>query len=421
MRYLSDEIERMLSVDKKMAFISGPRQAGKTTLARYLLHKKGQDLNYFNWDIESHRKLIIKNPERFWQLKPPSDLKQEQRVVLDEIHKYPRWKRFLKGLYDFTDKKAEILVTGSGRLDIYQRGGDSLFGRYFLYRLHPFTLGELLSSDRRTVRTPEVFWKDVFSGGHVQGAAEGLAAIDRFTGFPEPLFSASETKLRRWRRSRSRLVIREDLQDLTRIRDIGLLETLATLLPERVGSPLSLNSLSGDLGVAFHTVQLWVKTLARLYYLFEIRPYAGRLARSLRKEAKIFLFDFTEIEAEGPRFENLAALHLRKLCDSWNDFGYGDFALHYVRDKEKREVDFLISESGKPYALIETKISGREISPHLFRFASLLKPKYAVQLVRDGGELSEAVSGTSGNPGPGEAAASGGIYRISASRFLPYI
>lgn len=401
MRYLAPELLRLLDEERKMAFIAGPRQVGKTTLARHLLDEAGQPGNYFNWDVDGHRKAILRRPESFWTPGAP-----RTRVVLDEIHKYPRWKRFLKGLYDGAGRETQIIVTGSGRLDVYQKGGDSLLGRYGLYRLHPFTLGELLASDRDCVRTPEVFWKEVLEGGTPAGAEEGLAQIERLTGFPEPLLSGSEQRLRRWRRARHRLVMREDIRDLTRIRDIGLVEALAELLPERVGAPLSLNALSEDLGVAFGSVNNWVETLSRLYYLFELRPYAGRLARALRRERKVYLFDFTEIESPGARFENLVALHLLKLCDAWNDRGLGDFALWYVRDKEKREVDFLLTESRRPYLLLETKLSPDGGSPSLRYFRGRLDPRYTILLSRRD---------------PGHRAPADGVFSMGAARLLSRI
>jgi predicted AAA+ superfamily ATPase len=306
---------------------------------------------------------------------------------LDEIHKYPKWKRFLKGFYDARGEDLEVLVTGSGRLDIYQRGGDSLLGRYHLYHLHPFTLGEMLRKERETVHPPEEFWQNLKEGKTPAGASEGLLALQTLTGFPEPLFSGSEARLRRWRHSRQTLVIREDLRDLTRIREIGLLETLVSLLPDRIGSPLSVNALREDLGVNFMTIKGWLEALGRLYYLFKIRPYAGSLARTIRREEKVYLFDFSAIENPGAKFENLVALHLYKLCDAWTDWGYGDFALYYVRDREKREVDFLITERHQPYALIEAKLTAGDVDSHLRYFTDRLKPKYAVQVVREPGRF----------------------------------
>jgi len=408
MRYLTAEINRFFAEEGKMAFVAGPRQVGKTTLAKHLLSLVAADSFYFNWDIESHRKAIIKNPEEFWQVSGLVSSKGKQRIGLDEIHKYPRWKRFLKGLYDARGRDLEIIVTGSGRLDIYQRGGDSLFGRYHLYHLHPFTLGEYIRENRQTVSPPGEFWEKVKSAKTPDGAKEGLIDLETLTGFPEPLFSGSEARLRRWRRSHQTLVVREDLRDLTRIREIGLIETLVALLPERIGSPLSVNSLREDLGVNFMTVQGWLEALGRLYYLFNIRPYAGRLARTLRREEKTYLFDFTAIENSGSRFENLIALHLNKLCDAWTDWGYGDFVLHYVRDREKREVDFLITENQKPYALVEAKLTGEGIDPNLKYFHDRLKPAYSVQVVRTPQKHKGLF-------------ASGGIFSIPAYHFLAFI
>lgn len=379
MRYVSSAITTTLVDERKMAFVAGARQVGKTTLARSMLSEEDA---YFNWDIESHRRKILHDPERFWTGGHASP--QRQRIVLDEIHKYPRWKRFLKGLFDAEGSTLEMLVTGSGRLDIYQRGGDSLLGRYALHRLHPFTVGKLVANGNQVIPTPDELGAFLADPAASAGAAEALAALERFTGFPEPLFTARDERLRRWRRVRRQLVLREDLRDLTRIREMGLVDQLVALLPERVGSPLSVNSLREDLGVAFNTVQGWLRTLERLYFLFEIRPYAGRMPRALRREGKVYLFDFSEIEAPGPRFENLVALHLLKLVDTWNDRGYGDFALHYVRDKERREVDFFIINGNKPYLLLETKLCDDDISPSLRYFAKLLRPRHVVQVVRSG-------------------------------------
>ena len=383
LRYLTAEIFRFLGEESKMAFVAGPRQVGKTTLAQHLLGGTAAQNHYFNWDIESHRKAIMKNPEDFWLRLSETAGRGRGRIVLDEIHKFPRWKRFLKGLYDAHKDKTEIIITGSGRLDIFQRGGDSLAGRYHLYHLFPFTLGELTSARRDTVVQPEDFWKKLAATKNKAEAAGLLRDLETLSGFPEPLFSGSEARLRRWRQTYQSSVLREDLRDLTRIREIGLIETLVTLLPERIGSPLSVNALREDLGVNFLTVQSWLEALERLYYLFKIRPYAGKLSRTLRREEKVYLFDYTVVPDSGARFENLVAVHLRKLCCAWTEWGFGNFDLFYVRDREKREVDFLITESRKPYALIEAKASASDVDPSLRYFAERLKPRHAVQVVRE--------------------------------------
>lgn len=377
MRYIAAAVEEAL-VERKMGFISGPRQVGKTTLARSLLRDPKE--GYFTWDLERDRRRILRSDGAFWT----GEASRVTRVVLDEIHKYPRWKRLLKGLFDAYRDDVEMIVTGSGRLDVYQKGGDSLLGRYSLHRLHPFTVGELLADGRQKLITPAQLDAELADVSAVSGAEQALAAIERFTGFPEPLFAGRVERLRRWRRARRDLVLREDLRDLTRIRELGLIDQLVELLPDRVGSPLSVNALREDLGVAFETAKAWLGALARLYVLFELRPFAGKLARTLRREAKVYLFDFTELTDSGARFENLVALHLLKLVDAWNDRGHGDFALHYVRDKERREVDFLVTDRRRPYLLLETKVSADRPSPALRYFRDRLRPAHAIQLIRHG-------------------------------------
>lgn len=383
LRYLTPEIVRFLGEESKMTFVAGPRQVGKTTLAKHLLGSASAEDRYFSWDIESHRKAIMRNPEDFWMRLSERTPRGKWRIVLDEIHKFPRWKRFLKGLYDAHKEKTEIIVTGSGRLDVFQKGGDSLAGRYHLYHLYPFTLGELNQDKRITVIKPKEFWKRLEGRDAPKAAAGFLHNLETLTGFPEPLFSGSERRLRRWRQTYQSSIIREDLRDLTRIREIGLIETLVSLLPERIGSPLSINALREDLDVNFLTVQRWLEALERLYYLFTIRPYAGKLSRTLRREEKVYLFDYSVIQDRGARFENLVAIHLRKLCNAWTEWGYGDFELFYVRDREKREVDFLITERRKPYALVEAKTSAADADPSLKYFAERLKPQHVVQVVRE--------------------------------------
>lgn len=402
MRYLTSEIKRLLLEESKMAFIAGPRQVGKTTLAKSLLPSSAG--GYFNWDVQGDQKILLRDPSHFWARAPLGENKKP-RIVLDEIHKYPRWKRFLKGHIDQNRELTETIVTGSGRLDVYQRGGDSLFGRYGLYRLHPFTLGEMVNPSGIPVGAPEDVVQKILHNPLSRRAGTFLEHLERWTGFPEPLFGENDRRLQRWRRDHRRLVIREDLRDLTQIREIGLVENLLFLLPERVGSPLSINALSGDLRVTFPTVSNWLSALARLYYLFEIRPFSGHLARTLRREGKVYLFDFGEVGEPGSRFENSVALHLLKTVDAWNDWGFGDFSLHYVRDKEHREVDFLITQSRRPFCLVECKLADTALAPSLVYFRDAMKPKWSFQVVRQASAnyLTDYGQNT---------------YVVSASRFL---
>lgn len=404
MRYLTAEIERLLKTRLKMIFIAGPRQVGKTTLMKHLLFDQPADA-YYNWDIDLHRQRILREKEDFLMPTLVSPRKP-LRVGLDEIHKYPRWKRFLKGVYDAHKDRAQILVTGSGRLDVYQKGGDSLFGRYYLFRLHPFTLGEYLNEDRRPPVEPDDFIRLLKDLPKATGAEEALRTLEKFSGFPEPLMAAKDDVLFRWRRAHRELVLREDLRDLSQIREIGMIDAMVQLLPSKIGAPLSLNAIREDLNVSYGAVKNWIETLARLYYLFEIRPYDKKLSRALRREAKVYLYDGTVIEDEGARFENLVALHMRKLVDAWNDFGAGDFELNYVRNKEKKETDFIITRGQKPFLLVEAKLSESGTDPSLRYFSERLKPAGAIQVVRKIGPADER---------------RGDISVISAARFLSLI
>ncbi|MBI1871749.1 MAG: ATP-binding protein [Chlamydiae bacterium] len=386
-----------------MALITGPRQVGKTTLVKHILEGKKAGDAYFNWDIESHRKSILRSPEDFWREKIVENA--HPCIALDEIHKYPRWKKFLKGLFDAVGDKTQIMITGSGRLNTYQRGGDSLFGRYHLFHLHPLSVGEITRQEKDKIFSPQETVDSLMREPGLPNSKATLEKLFTLNGFPEPFYKNDPNTLHRWRREHRQLIIREDLRDLTRIREIGLIDALVELLPERVGSTLSLNALREDLEVSFNTVKNWIQTLSSLYYLFSIRPFQGRLARTLKQEAKVYLFDGSVIQKEGPRFENMVALHLLKACDTWNDLGYGDFELHYVRDKEKREVDFLIANGKKPWALIECKYSDKTIDRSLLYFQERLKPTYAFQAVY---ALEENV----------HYKTSSGIFLTSATHFL---
>ena len=386
MRYISKEISGLLGEEKRMAFIAGPRQVGKTTLARHLLTESNAARWYFSWDIPEHRKVMTQRPTDFWLTEGIPEQGTSPRICLDEIHKHPRWKNFLKGLFDAWEKKVEIIVTGSGRLDIYKRGGDSLFGRYSMYHLYPFTVAELLLPDRLAILPPDDFFQRGMTSDWTMEKEETLRLIDKFSGFPEPLFAAEELRVNRWRREHETLLLREDVRDLTHVRDLGSLEALGVLLRERIGSPLSLNALAEDISVTHVSVRNWIDLLRRIFYLFELKPWVGALARSLKKSSKVYLFDHSSISNEGARFENLMALHLHTYCTAWTDFGYGDFSLHYVRDREGRECDFLVTKGRKPYALIETKLSAANLDRALLYFQERLRPRYTFQITREQGK-----------------------------------
>jgi predicted AAA+ superfamily ATPase len=358
----------------RMAFVTGPRQSGKTTLARMMQEDRGSGDLYRNWDDLSFRKELASDPYGFMDAYRPTPANRPL-AVLDEIHKFPRWKIYLKGLWDTRKGREDILVTGSGRLDIYQRGGDSLLGRYHQYRFHPLSLSEILgrkfSPDRDTFhRIKERIMKSPDASS--PEAREALAALLRFGGFPEPFLAQSARRHRLWLREKRDLLTREDLRDLTRIQMMSSVEQMVELLIPRAGSLLSLNNLRGELGVSLDSVRLWMTHLERLYYCYRIRPYAGNLARSLRREPKLYLYDWSEIAEEGKRFENLMASALLRWCDFAQDWGQEKLELHFMRDKEKRAVDFLLTLDGKPQLLMEAKLNALQPSAALHYFADKL-------------------------------------------------
>lgn len=359
-----------------MALLSGPRQSGKTTLAKMLLEARRVGV-YRNWDQLEFRREWARNPSA---IVPPAAGKGIPLVVLDEIHKERRWKRNLKGLFDSLTTPCDILVTGSARLNVYLKGSDSLLGRHFSFRLHPFTIREL--------RRPEVDGPDETVRGllsrakrRCKSSQEALDALMTYGPFPEPLLAQSERRARLWRRNREQLVIREDLRDLSRLPDLGRIEMLTALLPERVGAPFSVASIREDLETSFDSVKRWLSYLKELYYVFELKPYSRQIARSMRRRGKIYLWDFGSIPDRAARFENLVALHLLKACYYWTDTGEGEFDLFYLRNKDGKEIDFLIVRDGKPWLPVEVKLEETSPSPNWSSFLPQLGCRSALQLV----------------------------------------
>lgn len=383
-RYLTSALRDLCFDSHKIALVSGPRQCGKTTLARELLRERGAG-TYHNWDDVELRRVWVKRPSALW---PPRS-RRVPLVVLDEIHKARGWKRTLKGLYDTRPFLVDLLVTGSARLNVYRKGGDSLVGRALHFRLHPFSQGELDVARLPGSPTDRIAALFARALAPDPAAADRFAGLLRFGGFPEPFLAASERKARVWRRSRVEQVIREDLRDLSRLPDLSRVEMLAALLPERVGSLLSRNSLREDLEVSFDTVSRWLGALLDLYYAFEIRPFSVRVVRSLKKEGKVYLWDWAEVDAPGPRFENLVACHLLKACDYWTDSGEGTFELRLLRNREQEEIDFLIVRDKRPWLAVEVKLADPSPPRHWRKFLRYLETPLALQLVATPGVWQE--------------------------------
>jgi uncharacterized protein len=362
-RYLKFAIENDALASLKMALVSGPRQVGKTTLAESIVtHEE----NIFTWDDPEFRAEWLKSPKNAVQQR------NEGAVLLDEIHKDANWKQNLKGFYDLKGKKFPILVTGSARLDIYRKGGDSLLGRYFPYRLHPFTIGET-----ENAVTPEQFLqfekKPIFS----------FADYENYSGFPEPFFKQSLPQTNRWSRLRLERLFTEDVRDILAVQDLKSFAALTSLLPERVGSLLSVNNLRKTLQVAHGTVKNWIGVLESLYVLFLVPPWHEKLSRMVSSEKKFFLYDGSQIKNMGARRENSVALHLLKSCHYWTDTAQGVFELFFLRNKDKLEVDFLIVKDGIPWLTVEVKSGEKNPAKSLQMFSDKLLVKHKFQLVSE--------------------------------------
>jgi uncharacterized protein len=365
-------LEEHLSHHRQMAFISGPRQVGKTTTS--LEASLERPLHYYyNWDNEDHRALIIEGPQAIARETKLGELRKTLPVlVFDEIHKYRNWKRFLKGFFDTYEKQCRILVTGSARLDVYKRGGDSLMGRYFLYRLHPLSVREIVdpSLPKHEIQRP----KEI--------KPEDYQALLTYGGFPEPYLKRNNSFFNHWKRLRMEQLFREDIRDLSRVQEIGQIQLLAEILQEEASHSLNHSVLAAKIKVSAPTLHRWIELLRNLYFCFTIQPWSKNLSRSLIKEPKIYLWNWANIEDRGARLENLVASHLYKAIQFWTDYGFGDYGLYYLRDKEKREVDFLVTKNRKPWFLVEVKANGSNngISRWLYYFQEKLKVPHAFQI-----------------------------------------
>lgn len=353
--YIRDDLE------KKMVFLGGPRQVGKTTLAQSLIpnYRDGHPA-YLNWDSELDRNKIRK---REWP-------RTERLIVLDEIHKLKTWRNVVKGFYDTLKHTHTFLITGSARLDHLRKGGDSLLGRYHYYRLHPYSLSEL-----------------------GQGEAT-LPSLLKFGGFPEPFHAADERTLRRWHIQRLERLVRTDLNGWEDVKDVDRIYSLAEELPNRVGAPLSVNSLANDLGADFKTIRRWLEILGSLYYSFQISPYGAAKIRAVKKEQKLFLYDWSQVEAAGPRLENMVASHLLKYCHFLEDVHGHRMELRFLRDTDKREIDFVVMKDKRPAFAVECKHGDGSASPHLFYFRDRtpIPHFYQVHLGRTHRQLDDRIS-----------------------------
>ena len=350
------EFTQQLQADlaRKLVLLTGARQAGKTTLARQLM-AGFEPAQYLNWDVPADRQLIVQNA---WS--PKAKL-----VVFDEIHKMRDWKAFLKGAWDGRPAEQAMLVTGSARMDTFRQGGESLAGRYFNWRLHPFSVRELMVTN---------------------GLSAG-AALERLLvrgGFPEPCLAHSDTDADRWRALYATDLIREDVLEFSRVHELRTMQLLFELLRERVGSPITLSKLALALQISPTTATRYVEILESLYIVFRVTPWHRDVARSLLKEPKIYFLDTGLVKGDaGAKLENAVAAMLLKHCHHRQDAEGKSISLHTIRDKERHEIDFVLAEGDSVTDLIEVKLGHATPSAYLHRMAERMAPARAVQIVAE--------------------------------------
>lgn len=340
-RYLKKQIIEDLN-EFKMIFLAGPRQVGKTTLSLSLY----EDCDYMNWDIDSHRSRIL-----------AQEFCHSPLRVFDEIHKYLKWRNYLKGIYDNQGDKQKILVTGSAKLDILRKGGDSLQGRYYFLRLMPLSFKEL---KMKTQKDAQLLYE--------------------LSGFPEPFLKGTKVNANRWSRFYRQRIVREEISSNEQFNDLGTIEIMYNRLPELAGGTLSINSLAEDIQVSNKTLSKWVDALERLYAVFRLSPFGPPKIKAIKKLQKVFFFDWNAVIEEGNRFENFVAVHLLKWIYFEQDTKGRNLELRYYRDKYDREVDFVITENNIPIHFIEAKLSDSDIPKGIKYLKSLYPEVRATQV-----------------------------------------
>ena len=383
-RILYENIWQTLSAHKQMVFIAGPRQAGKTTFTRILTKDFNNSL-YFNWDILDEKRRLIENPFFYEEVHRKDN--STPLIIFDELHKYSKWKNYLKSAYDRDKGNYKFIVSGSGRLDMYQKGGDSLAGRYFIFYLWPFTLAELAGNNLPF----EQFMSNPIEVRACPNETQpAWNRLSQFSGFPDPYLNRTDQFYRIWSNTYRKQLLREDIRDFVLLRSFENVEILFSLMPSRIGSPLSMASLARDIHVSFDSIRNWIEIFENFFMVFRIPPWSQKISRAISKEKKLYLFDYAGIKSPAAKFENMVALELFRAVSNWNDLGLGNFSLHYLRNREKEEVDFLLSNNHKPFLLIEAKLSDDNAAKSLIKFQKVLNIP-AVQLV-NGSNICKLVS-----------------------------
>lgn len=389
---------------RQMRFITGPRQCGKTTLAKAKLAEAGDSKLYYLWDLRDVRNRYKANQLFFTQDCPPG--KQKHWVCFDELHKIPKWKNGLKGIFDESFEHYQFIITGSAKFDIFRKAGDSLAGRFLTFNLFPLSLSEVLQQNKKNAQeniSAQTWIHQIMQNSSSKHAEETIEHLLMFGGFPEPFLKQSKNFHTKWAESYTDTVIKEDIGELTKIIDREHLYDLYHLLPEMVGSPLSESSLSAHLETSNPTVKNHVKRLEDFYLIFKIHPYSKNIKRALLKAPKAYLYDWSQIKDPAKRFENYVAMEIYSHCYAWMNATGRHYDLFYLRNKEKEETDFLILKDKTPWLMIEAKLSDGTVASHHKKIQAMLNDIPLVQICRQDGicQMEEK-----------------NVYRISASRFF---
>lgn len=371
-RFYQALIANHISKYDQMVFISGARQVGKTTIAREF---QTSDKSYLNWDNINHREIILSRLYQYVDNELLAVLTIDKPcLILDEIHKYKDWKNLIKGLYDQYKGKLTIIITGSAKLDVYSKGGDSLMGRYFNYHIMPLSVHELLELPyaKTLINNPCKIHDDQWERLFLRG------------GYPEPYTQNNQEFFQLWSSSRWRQLFKEEIRDYGNVQDIGQLELLGKLIQGQTGSLTNYSQLGKKIQKPESTIRSWFQLLESTYYLFNVTPWSNNVNRAILKAPKTYLHDWSMIDDLGAKVENFCAVHLLKAVMYWNNSGQGQFSLHYIRDKNHNEVDFVIIKNTSPWILIEVKASKQaSLSRSLVKFKNELQVPYAFQLVYD--------------------------------------
>ena len=277
-RSLYVNIWERLSAHKQMVFIAGPRLAGKITFTQILAENFNNSL-YFNWDILDEKRKLVENPSFYEEVQRRDN--SIPLIIFDELHKYSNWKNYLKSVYDRDSANYKFVVSGSGRLDMYQKGGDSLAGRYLMFYLWPFTLAELAGNNLSL----EQFLSNPIE---VRTCPNETLTIwnnlSQFSGFPDPFLNENGHYYNIWSNTYKKQLLREDIRDLASLKKLEDVEVLFSLLPSKISSPLSMASLSKDMHVSFDSVRSWIEVFENFFMVFRIPPWSRKISRAITQE-----------------------------------------------------------------------------------------------------------------------------------------